>query len=132
MAESWSLRQMFARNVYLQGQKVEGAGLTEMVEIGDFTINTAERTASLLGEDFRLTSEEFDVLMFLTTHPQRCVTPRTILATSWTKGRLHQTEFLKALLSLREKLDGIGAGKQYLRTEPWVIYKFDPRSSVAA
>lgn len=51
MAESWSLRQMFARNVYLQGQKVEGAGLTEMVEIGDFTINTAERTASLLGED---------------------------------------------------------------------------------
>jgi DNA-binding response OmpR family regulator len=47
--------------------KVESAGSTEMVEIGDFTIDTAERTASLLGEDLRLTSEECDVLMFLTT-----------------------------------------------------------------
>lgn len=126
MAGSWNLRHLFARNVHVQVRKVESAGSTEMVEIGDFTIDTAERTASLLGEDLRLTSEEFDVLMFLTTHPQRCVTPRTILATSWTEDRLHQTEFLKALPSLREKLDSIAAGKQYLRTERWVVYKFAP------
>jgi DNA-binding response OmpR family regulator len=129
MAGSWSLRQLFARDVRVQVLKVEGAGSTEMVEIGDFTIDTAERTASLLGEDLGLTSEEFDVLMFLTTHPQRCVTPHTILATSWTEDRLHQTEFLKALLSLRKKLDGLATRKQYLRTEPLVVYRFDPRSS---
>jgi DNA-binding response OmpR family regulator len=129
MAGSWSLRQLFARDVRVQVQMVEGAGSTEMVEIGDFTIDTAERTASLLGEDLGLTSEEFDVLMFLTTHPQRCVTPHTILATSWTEDRLHQTEFLKALLSLRKKLDGLATRKQYLRTEPLVVYRFDPRSS---
>jgi DNA-binding response OmpR family regulator len=128
MAGSWSLRQLFGQNVRQQVEKVEGAGSTEMVAIGDFTINAAERTAAVLGEELGLTSEEFDVLMFLTTHPQRCVTSHTILATSWTGDRLHQTEFLKALFSLRKKLDAVATGKQYLRTEPWVIYRFDPRS----
>jgi DNA-binding response OmpR family regulator len=84
------------------------------------------------GENLRLTAEEFDVLVFLTTHPQRCVTPRTVLATNWTDDDHHQTEFLKALLSLRRKLEAVAGGKQYLRTEPWVIYRFEPRSSFAA
>jgi DNA-binding response OmpR family regulator len=102
------------------------------IEIGDFVINTIERTATVQGDDLRLTSAEFDVLVFLTTHPQRCVTPRTVLATNWTDDDHHQTEFLKALLSLRRKLDAVAGGKQYLRTEPWVIYRFEPRSSFAA
>jgi DNA-binding response OmpR family regulator len=131
MAESWSLRQLFARHSRVVLRNVQGPSSSETVEVGDFTINTADRTAMLLGQDLRLTSEEFDVLVFLTTHPQRCITPHTILATSRTSDGLHQTEFLKALLSLRKKLDAVVAGNQYLRTEPWVIYKFDPRSSFA-
>jgi DNA-binding response OmpR family regulator len=131
MAESRSLRQLFAKNPRAVLRNVEGPASSETAEVGDFTINTAERTAMLRGQDLRLTSEEFDVLVFLTTHPQRCITPHTILATSWTSDGLHQAEFLKALLSLRKKLDAVVAGNQYLRTEPWVIYKFDPRSSFA-
>jgi DNA-binding response OmpR family regulator len=91
-----------------------------------------ERIARLRGQELHLTSEEFDVLVFLTTHRQQFVTPRTMLATSWTSGGLHQTEFLKALLSIRKKLDALVGANQYLRTEPWVIYKFDPRSSFAS
>jgi hypothetical protein len=33
------------------------------------------------------------------------------------------------LLSLRKKLDEAGAGKHYLRTEPWIVYRFDPTPS---
>lgn len=128
MAGSWSLRQLFAKNPRAVLRGVAGPASSE---VGDFTINTAERTAMLRGQDLRLSSEEFDVLVFLTTHPQRCVTPHTMLATSWTSDGLHQTEFLKALLTLQKKLDAVVAGNQYLRTEPWVIYKFDPDSSVA-
>jgi hypothetical protein len=54
-----------------------------------------------------------------------------MLATSWTRGGLHQTEFWKALLGLRKKIDALSSGKQYLRTEPWVVYRFDPNSSLA-
>jgi len=120
------------RNSTTKPANVDAVSPTAKIEIGDFVINTIDRTATVQGENLRLTAEEFDVLVFLTTHPQRCVTPRTVLATNWTDDDHHQTEFLKALLSLRRKLDAVAAGKQYLRTEPWVIYRFEPRSSFAA
>jgi two-component system, OmpR family, KDP operon response regulator KdpE len=130
MAGTWSLRQLFTRSaVAVRGNP--RACSSDVIGAGDFKINTAERTATVRGETLPLTSEEFDVLVFMTTHPQRVVTPRTTLTTSWTKDASRQTEFLKALLSLQRKLQALG-GRQYLRTEPWVIYRFDPDSSVAA
>jgi two-component system, OmpR family, KDP operon response regulator KdpE len=96
-----------------------------IVEAGDFRLDIAGRVAQLCGRDLPLTSEEFDVLVFLTSHTQRLVTPHTVLATNWSANQLHQTEFLKVLLSLRKKLEALGSGKQYLRTEPWVVYRFD-------
>jgi DNA-binding response OmpR family regulator len=92
----------------------------------DFRIDTRSHTATLRGESLELTGEEFDVLVFLTSNPQRVVTPQTNLATHWTGTRIQQTNFLKGLLSLRKKLEMAAAGQQYLRTEPWVIYRFDP------
>jgi two-component system, OmpR family, KDP operon response regulator KdpE len=132
MAGSWNLRQLFAKQAIERGRNAEQrVSSTEIIEVGDFRLEVAERVVTLRGEELSLTAEEFDVLLYLIGHPQRCVTPRTVLATSWTRDGLHQTEFLKALLSLRKKLDTVVAGNQYLRTEPWVIYRFDPRSSVA-
>jgi two-component system KDP operon response regulator KdpE len=132
MAGSWNLRQLFAKQTIERGRNAEPrVSSTEIIEVGDFRLEVAERVVTLRGEELSLTAEEFDVLLYLIGHPQRCVTPRTVLATSWTRDGLHQTEFLKALLSLRKKLDTVVAGNQYLRTEPWVIYRFDPRSSVA-
>lgn len=132
MAGSWNLRQLFARKaIEREGNAEQRVSSTEIIEVGDFRVEVAERDVTLRGEKLPLTDEEFDVLLYLIGHPQRCVTPRTVLATNWRRDRLHQTEFLKALLSLRKKLDAVVAGNQYLRTEPWVIYRFDPRASVA-
>ena len=131
MDATWSLRQLFstARKQELQESGTESTG--EVLEVGDFRIDTRRHSATLRGERLALTSEEFDVLVFLTANPQRFVTPQTTLATNWTGGRPHQTEFLRVLLSLRRKLESASAGQQYLRTEPWVIYHFDPVSSPA-
>ena len=132
MAGSWNLRQLFAKQAIERGRNAEQrVSSTEIIEVGDFRLEVAERVVTVRGEELSLTAEEFDVLLYLIGHPQRCLTPRTVLATSWTRDGLHQTEFLKALLSLRKKLETVFAGNQYLRTEPWVIYRFDPRSSVA-
>jgi two-component system KDP operon response regulator KdpE len=102
-----------------------------MIEFGDFRIDLDQRTVTLDDQELRLTPEEFDVFVFLSNHPQSMVTPRTTLATSWTANRPRQTEFLTTLISLRKKLDAAGPGKHYLRTEPWIIYRFDPTSSSA-
>ena len=108
----------------------ENALSIDLIECGDLRINTAERIATLRGHELHLASEEFDVLLFLATHPQRLVTPRTILTTSRSGGKLRQTEFLRTLASLRNKLNAVGTDKPYLRTEVWVMYRFDPNSSV--
>ena len=131
MAGIWSLRKLFTKSA-TKPANVDAPPASATIEMGDFVINTIERTATVQGDDLRLTSAESDVLVFLTTHPQRCVTPRTVLATNWTDDDHHQTEFLKALLSLRRKLEAVAGGKQYLRTEPWVIYRFESRSWFAA
>jgi two-component system KDP operon response regulator KdpE len=135
MTRSWSLRQIITKTwgrVPQQDTAKESASLTEKIEFGDFRIDLDERSVTLDGQELRLTPEEFDVLMFLSSHPQSMVTPRTTLATSWTANRLRQTEFLTTLISLRKKLDAAGPSKHYLRTEPWIIYRFDPTSSSAA
>lgn len=135
MTRNWSLRQLFAKKNDRSPDREaaeQSVSLTGMIESGDFKIDLAARTVTLRGENLSLTAEEFDVLVFLAGHPQRLVTPHTMLATSWTASGLRQTEFLRVLMSLRKKLDAAGQGTHYLKTEPWVIYRFDPTSSSAA
>ena len=82
------------------------------------------------GELLSLTSAEFDVLVFLAGHPKSIVTPHTMLATNWGSGRVRQEEFLRVLMSLATKLDSAsGKAQRYIRTEPWIIYRFDPEAS---
>jgi two-component system, OmpR family, KDP operon response regulator KdpE len=131
MAGTWSPPKQLAVGVKENGRSTENQVTGEVVEIGDFRIDTGRHTASLRGEPLGLTGEEFDVLVFLTTNPQGFVTPQTTLAMNWLEGRLHQTDFLRVLLSLRKKLETAAPGQQYLRTEPWVIYRFHPTPSTA-
>lgn len=134
MTSKWRLRQLFAaKNDRSPGREVaeQSVALTGIIESGDFKIDLATRKVTLRGEDLSLTSEEFDVLVFLAGHPQRLVTPHTMLATSLSANGFRQTKFLRVLMSLRKKLDAAGHGKHYLQTEPWIIYRFDPTSSSA-
>lgn len=135
MTTTWTLWQLFAKTRDRAAERKtaeKSVGPTGTIESGDFKIDLAGRTVTLHGEGLMLTSEEFDVLVFLVGHPRRLVTPNTMLATSWAANGPRQTGFLNALLSLRKKLDAAGQGKHYLRTEPWVMYRFDPTSSPTA
>ena len=135
MTRSWSLRHLITKSwgrVLQRDTAERNASLTERIEVGDFRIDLDQRTVTLDGQELRLTPEEFVVLVFLSSHPQSMVAPRTMLATNWTANRLRQTDFLMTLISLRKKLDAAGPGKHYLRTEPWMVYRFDPTSSPAA
>lgn len=99
---------------------------SENLVVGDFRINLYQRTVSVRDKKIELAPAEFELLMFLISHPKRMVTPQTMLSTHWTGNRVHQTQFLRVLLSLRKKLEAAGAGLHYIRTEPMVVYRFDP------
>jgi len=93
---------------------------------GDFRIDLDRRTVMVRDKRMDLTAEEFDLLVFLVANPKRLVTPQTTLSTQWSVNGLHQAKFLRVLLSLRKKLDETGAGLHYIRTEPFIVYRFDP------
>ena len=134
MDRTWSLRQLFAKTHDSAAEQDPVKARTSSmgrIRFGDFNIDLDERSVTLRDHELRLTSEEFDVLVFLASHPRSLVTPQTMLETSSAAHQPGQTKFLTTLISLRKKLDAAGHGKHYLQTEPWVIYRFDPTASSA-
>jgi len=101
-------------------------GGNEIIETGDFRIDLGSRHATVCGQRLQLTPEEFDVLVFLAGHPRRIVTPRTSLSTRWGEHDVRQAEFLRVLTSLRQKIAAVNGCSSYIRTEPWVFYRFEP------
>jgi len=134
MTRNRNLRQLFAKNcdkASEQDKAKDSTFVTRRIRFGDFKIDLDERIVTLRDHELQLTSEEFDVLVFLANHPRSLVTPQTTLAKCSTTNQLGQTKFLTTLISLRKKLDAAGHGKHYLQTESWVIYRFDPTASSA-
>jgi DNA-binding response OmpR family regulator len=131
MAGNWSLRQLFTKNPRAVLRNAGDPASTETMEVGDFRINTAERTAILRGRDLRLTSDEFDVLVFLTNPSATLCDAAHDVGNQLDQQRPPSDRVLKALLSLRKRLDSVVEVNRYLRTEPWFIYRFDPRSLFA-
>ncbi len=120
------LGRVYTRTGHSAAHPARPAGI---IETGDFCIDLVTRQAALHGCELDLSSSEFDLLVFLANHPNRVVTPRTLLATAWGGHAVRQVEFLRVLLSLRRKIVAVDNGKHYLRTEPWVFYRFNPNGS---
>jgi DNA-binding response OmpR family regulator len=99
---------------------------SEIIENGDFRIDLECRKTTVRGQEAHLTSEEFDLLVFLVGHPRRVVTARTLLSTRCGDHEVRQTQFLRVLTTLRQKLEAAAGREGYIRTEPWIVYRFDP------
>jgi len=99
-----------------------------IIAVGDFRIDYAARRATVRGQQLQLSGEEFEMLVFLIGHPRSIITPQTRLSTRWGRNQVHQADFLRVLAQLRKKLDSVEGCSHYLRTEPWVVYRFDPHN----
>jgi len=112
------------------GSAFEGKSRTNdserMISIGDFRINLQSREVWVRGKQLGLEREEFDMLVFLTGHRSRLVTSRTLLSTRWKEHEVRRADFLRVLASLRTKIEAAAGARHYIRTEPWVFYRFDP------
>jgi two-component system KDP operon response regulator KdpE len=92
---------------------------------GDLTIDLDRRRVTRGAEDLRLTPKELELLLFLAQHSGRVLTHRAILRTIWGPDAISQPEHLRVLInSLRRKLERDPSKPQYIKTEPWVGYRF--------
>ncbi|SRR5579884_3287662 len=116
---------------HLTAMMLSGPGATgqdsEIIESGDFRVDLGTRQAIVRGQELRLSNEEFELLVFLLGHPTSIITPNTQLRTRWGHHLVRRADVLQVLNELRKKLEAAGCS-HYLRTEPWIVYRFDPRS----
>ena len=97
------------------------------LEDGDFMIDPSTRTVLVNGASVHLTPTEFDLLVFLFQNRNKVITHRAILTAIWGGNYTEQTEYLRVFVGqLRKKVEKKPSQPRYLRTEPWVGYRFDP------
>jgi len=105
-----------------RGDNAPAAGV---IKRGDLTIDVDRRRVVRNDDDLRLTPKELELLLFLAQHPGRVLTHRTILKAIWGPNAVDQPEHLRVLVnSLRRKLERDPSKPQYIKTEPWVGYRF--------
>lgn len=98
-----------------------------LLEVGDFSINLATYQVFVRGEETHLTPKEFELLTYLVRNHGRVLTHRTLLGAIWGGNFTEQTEYLRVFLRhLRKKIESNPSKPQYILTEPWVGYRFNP------
>ncbi len=96
------------------------------VEAGDFIVDTDTHTASVRGQVVHLTPKEFDLLLFFARSPGRVLTHKVLLRAIWGPAGEDQPEYLRVLIAgLRKKIES-AEGPKYIRSEPWIGYRFEP------
>jgi two-component system, OmpR family, KDP operon response regulator KdpE len=99
---------------------------TAAIEVGDFVLDAAAHSISVLGRPIHLTPKEFELLIHLARHAGKVMTHRALLTSVWGAQSAHQPEYLRVFVGqVRKKLEA-ESGKQYIQTEPWVGYRFIP------
>ena len=97
-----------------------------VVEDGDFYINPESRLVRVRGKEVHLTPKEFELLMFMARHPNKVLTHRVLLNAVWGGESVQQPEYLRVFINqLRKKIE-LGDPPQYILTDPWVGYRFQP------
>ncbi|MGA9566799.1 MAG: response regulator transcription factor [Candidatus Korobacteraceae bacterium] len=127
VTKPFSMNELLARvraNLRRTPKPEEPAGV---VEVGDFRIDLATRSVLVAGRELKLTPKEFDLLLYLSQHPNRVIPHRTLLAAVWGANSTEQPEYLRVFIGqLRKKVESDPAEPRYLLTERWVGYRFEP------
>ena len=129
VTKPFSMNELLARvraNLRRTPKEQEPAGV---VEVGDFRIDLATRSVVVAGRELKLTPKEFDLLLYLSQHPNRVIPHRTLLAAVLGANSTEQPEYLRVFIGqLRKKVECDPAEPRYLLTERWVGYRFEPGS----
>ena len=80
------------------------------------------------GRAVHLTPKEFDLIQYFVANRGKVLTHRAILSAIWGSNSAEQPEYLRVFVgNLRKKLEADPRAPKYIKTEPWIGYRFDPQ-----
>jgi two-component system KDP operon response regulator KdpE len=108
------------------------SGSNSKIHFGELVIDFGARTVTRGATSTHLTPKEFVVLRHLTQHANEAVSHRELLQFVWGPGYGDEVDYLRDVIrKLRKKIELNPEQPQYIKTEPWVGYRFNttPESS---
>ncbi len=101
----------------------------ELMELGDFLVDLRAHRARIKDREIRLTPKEFDLLTILMRNAGRVLTHKRLLSEIWGRTYVEQSDAVRVLVrQLRQKIEPNPSAPTYLKTEPWIGYRFEPTS----
>jgi two-component system KDP operon response regulator KdpE len=96
-------------------------------EAGDFKIDPQQRLVEVNGKGIHLTPKEYDMIQYFLANRGKVLTHRAILTAIWGSNSTEQPEYLRVFIAnIRKKLEQDPRSPKYIKTEPWIGYRFDP------
>jgi two-component system KDP operon response regulator KdpE len=100
-----------------------------VVEVAGLEVDLADHSVRRDGEEIHLTPTEFELLRLFVRNRGRLMTHRTLLTEVWGLEYADEITVLRGqMANLRRKIEPSGGTRRhYIRTEPGIGYRFDPR-----
>ena len=96
---------------------------------GDFDIDLDSRIVKVNGKEVRLTPKEYDLLVYFMRNADKVIAQRTLLSAVWGVEFTEQPEYLRVFVNqIRKKIEKNPLKPEYIVTDPWIGYRFKPRS----
>jgi two-component system, OmpR family, KDP operon response regulator KdpE len=100
-----------------------------VVSVAGLEVDLADHVVRRDGEEVHLTPTEFDLLRMFVRNRGRLLTHRALLVEVWGAQYADEVTVLRGqIANLRRKIEPAGgARRHYIRTEPGIGYRFDPK-----
>lgn len=128
VSKPFGIDELLARiRATLRRAPVAGDTVSNILEAGDFQVRLEERKVIIRDRELHLTPKEYDLMVFLVSHPGKVLRHHTLLGAVWGGNYTEQTEYLRVFIGqLRKKIESDAAKPRYIVTEPWIGYRFNP------
>jgi two-component system KDP operon response regulator KdpE len=99
------------------------SGIT-VLKLDEVEVNFESRRVIVAGKPVRLTSKEFDLLLYLAIHRNRTIPHRELLREVWGSEHVDERKYLRVFINrLRKKIEASPREPKFLLTEPFVGYR---------
>jgi two-component system KDP operon response regulator KdpE len=102
-----------------------GQSSASLMRIGKLEIDFTARRVTNGSKTAHLTPKELDLLRYLTQHVNEAVPHRELLQAVWGPDYGDQVDYLRVfVMNLRKKIELNPEQPEFIKTEPWVGYRF--------